>query len=307
MQERRRHRRETRGAERDEGDFRPDEAVEAVRGVDRAEQRDRTRRRDDGRDVRPTRRDGRCAAKPTPQRFAASDQRGRDRKGGQHPQARPEHALLDRVAHEQDRAEGERDAADPNDPARAEAFLEGRPRLRLCRRDRLRPHGRHGGRFRRRFLGRSRRSGIGDGHGRQLSGRLRRGLGRGRRRRSPGPDRELREPSLELSDALLQQRDPAALAQDQNERERPGQHRNHGRDDDGYEQVVEHGLVSKRQTRELRVFARKGLCARALGKAKEPDWKAGLVFAIMPVGTDAARITFEAASARSAGCARSRR
>ena len=41
-----------------------------------------------------------------------------------HAQARPEQALFDRVAHQQDAAERQRDAADPDHPLRAEAFLQ---------------------------------------------------------------------------------------------------------------------------------------------------------------------------------------
>ena len=44
--------------------------------------------------------------------------------------AGPDQAFLDRVAHQEDAAERERNAADPDDPAGAEAFLKTDPRRR---------------------------------------------------------------------------------------------------------------------------------------------------------------------------------
>jgi hypothetical protein len=49
-----------------------------------------------------------------------------DGEGGTHQQthAGAEHAHLDRIAHEKQAADGERDAADPHRPARSDRFLE---------------------------------------------------------------------------------------------------------------------------------------------------------------------------------------
>ena len=73
------------------------------------------------------------AAFLTAQPFAAANQRDGEQSAEGDPHARSDQPLLDRIAHEKEAAERERDAADPHDPARAELLFE--VRLRKGRQD----------------------------------------------------------------------------------------------------------------------------------------------------------------------------
>ena len=97
-----------------------------------------------------------------PRPFAGRDQEGGEQAAEDHPHLRADQPGLDRILHQEDAAEREREPADPDHPARAEALLEAFRRLG-------------------RFDGRSRRRAEG-------LGRLIDALGRGR----PGEDLERR-------------------------------------------------------------------------------------------------------------------
>ena len=56
--------------------------------------------------------------------FAAGDQRGREQRAEEQPDLGPEQAGFDRIAHQEDAAERQRNAADPDHPLGAEALLE---------------------------------------------------------------------------------------------------------------------------------------------------------------------------------------
>jgi hypothetical protein len=124
-----------------------------------------------------------------PRPFADRDQGGREQRPERNAHAWTDQPLLDRVAHQKDAAERERDAANPNHPAGAEPFLKTD---RLRRRRRRSADGRHGRRRRqwRRQLssGRFRRCarrnfcGFGCWRGRRFSLRRRRGRRRRRKR-----------------------------------------------------------------------------------------------------------------------------
>src|SRR5262245_65475044 len=77
--------------------------------------------------------------------FAGADQSERYDASENHPLRRAEPALLDRIADEEEAAEGEGDATGPDRPLRAEALLETRFRFdgRRRRRGRLRDGFRH--------------------------------------------------------------------------------------------------------------------------------------------------------------------
>ena len=59
-----------------------------------------------------------------PRPFADRDQGGREQRPERNAHAWTDQPLLDRVAHQKDAAERERDAANPNHPAGAEPFLK---------------------------------------------------------------------------------------------------------------------------------------------------------------------------------------
>ena len=74
-----------------------------------------------------------AAVLAAPRPFAGRDQRDRQQRAERHPHAGPDQALLDRIAHQEEAAEREREAADPDHPLGAEALLEahrGRRRRR---------------------------------------------------------------------------------------------------------------------------------------------------------------------------------
>ena len=116
------------GAEQDEGRGRADELVQRMRGVDGAERADGARGGQDARDVRGGNgADGRGAL-GSPEPFAGRHQSEREQRTESNAHARAEHALLDGIAHQQHAAERQREAADPDGPARAEPLFQ-----RCCR------------------------------------------------------------------------------------------------------------------------------------------------------------------------------
>jgi hypothetical protein len=56
--------------------------------------------------------------------FARGEKHGREQRPEEDAHRRPDQALFDRVLDEEDAAEHQRHAADPDHPARAEALLE---------------------------------------------------------------------------------------------------------------------------------------------------------------------------------------
>ena len=112
-----------------EGEGRPDHAVKRIGAIGGREQADRTGRREDAGDIGSGNRrkggDARRAAQP----FAAGEQRDREGGGERDAHARSDQSGIDRIADEEDRAECQRQAADPDGPARAEALLEAFARL----------------------------------------------------------------------------------------------------------------------------------------------------------------------------------
>ena len=124
VQGRGQHRRDGDRAEEHERARRPDHAVE---GVGRVYRRERGRGPGSGqhpgyvgRGDRGERRGGLAPAHP----FAGRNERKREEGAGGDARARAEQPLLDRIAHEEQAAEAERDAADPHGPPCAEPLLE---------------------------------------------------------------------------------------------------------------------------------------------------------------------------------------
>ena len=81
---------------------------------------------------------GAAVAVVPPRPFAGRDHRDRQERAERHPHAGTDQALLDRQPHQEEAAQRQRDAADPDHPLGAEAFLEAllgrRRRARRCRR-----------------------------------------------------------------------------------------------------------------------------------------------------------------------------
>lgn len=124
------HARESRRRQRDERGGGADESIERMRSVNRSEGRNRARRREDCRNVGARvagrwRLAGRTVA--AAHEFAGGDQAGRERKPQRDPHRRSEEALLDGIAHKQQRAERQRDAADDDRPAGADGLFEAAP------------------------------------------------------------------------------------------------------------------------------------------------------------------------------------
>jgi hypothetical protein len=210
VQQRGRERRERHDAEQHEGAAGHEEAVERVGGVDGGEGNRRTSRREDarhvrGRDVRERKREF-APARP----FAGRDQEGGEQAAEEHAHLWADQSGFDRILHQEDAAEREREPGDPDHPARAEALLETFRRLG-------------------RFDGRNRwcAEGLGrliDARGRRGGGKnLERGGGRrlwrglGRRRLGHGRVRTRRGPPVEQRHMVLEQGNAPAHAQDQDD------------------------------------------------------------------------------------------
>ena len=124
VQQRRAERRQRHRAEQHEGKGRIEEAVKPVGRIDRGIGDGGAGGGQDARDVgggqRGEARELLLPARP----FAADNQRGREQRAEEQPQARADQAGLDGILDEEDAAERERHAADPDRPAGAEFFLE---------------------------------------------------------------------------------------------------------------------------------------------------------------------------------------
>ena len=159
VQQRRGERREGNDAKQHERRPWSDEVVESVGGKDGRIGDRGARGRQDARDVccGAAADGGRLAAPlPAPQPLARGDEQRREKRTERDPYAGADPALLNRIAHQENAAQRERDAADPYDPTGAEALLEAwgsdsrRPRGRGWRgvRSDARRHGRRRDRFR---------------------------------------------------------------------------------------------------------------------------------------------------------------
>ncbi len=162
--------RESGGAERDEGGARADEAVKRISGVDRAEAGGGA---GGGQHRRGRRRLARASFAPA-QELARAGQSRRQRQPEQDAGGGAEQALFEGVAHQQQAAERQREAADIDHPARSDGFFQRGAAARGRRRGR--------GLFGRRRLCERllRRRGLRDGFGFGRVGRrrMRRGAGR---------------------------------------------------------------------------------------------------------------------------------
>lgn len=135
------------GAEQGEGECRADEPVDAMGGVDSPEQDEGAGPGQDRRDIGAGRTLHRHPEAGAADEFGTADQHQPER--GRHGEAHAgaENAGLDGVADQEQATERQRDAADPDRPARAERRfdigLPGCPgrRRRLCRDNRLRRFG----------------------------------------------------------------------------------------------------------------------------------------------------------------------
>ena len=136
MQQRRGERAERHQPEQDEGGGGREKIVQRVGGIDGREGDRGAGGGEDRRDIGDRqRRDGRdalLAARP----FAGRQQRQRERAAEQGAHAGPEQPGLDRVADHEEAAERQRQAADPDHPAGADALLEAGRGLRKRRRHR---------------------------------------------------------------------------------------------------------------------------------------------------------------------------
>jgi hypothetical protein len=122
VQDRGQDRRERDGPEGDEGHGRANETIEPVRGVDRAERGDRPRRRQYGGRLR----------QGAARLFAPAQELPGHREGNAEGEAeratrrRPEIALFDGIAHQQQAAQRQGDAADQDRSNAPQDFLPGR-------------------------------------------------------------------------------------------------------------------------------------------------------------------------------------
>ena len=136
MQQRRGERAERDHPEQDERGRGREKVVERVGGIDGREGDRRAGGGEDRRDIGDRQRrdggDALLAARP----FAGGEQRQREQAAEQGAHAGAEQTGLDRIAHHEEAAERQRQAADPDHPAGAEAFLEAglgwRQRRRLA-------------------------------------------------------------------------------------------------------------------------------------------------------------------------------
>ena len=133
-----RHRQDRHRPEQHEGGPGTDEAVQGMRRVGRGEGGRGAGGGQHARDVGGREAGEGEAELPPAQPLAGPDQPGGEDGACGDPGARPEQALLDGVAHQEQPAERQRHSADPHRPARPEPFLEaGRGGSgSRCRRDR---------------------------------------------------------------------------------------------------------------------------------------------------------------------------
>ena len=116
------------------------ETVEREGRIDGRIGRDRAGRGENAGDVLAWNGDDTGSDLVPPRPLAGRDQERRENRGEKYPDAGTEQSHLDGVANEENAAERERKAADPDDPLRAEPFLQRRRRgcgHGRCRRGRL--------------------------------------------------------------------------------------------------------------------------------------------------------------------------
>ena len=124
MQQRGCERGERHDAEQDEGDAGIEEIIERVGHID---VRVRDYGADGGENARDVRaRQPRYSGEPlgAPRPFAGDDECDRQQRAQRDAHAGAEQPRLDRVAHQEDAAERQRDGADPDRPLGAEPFLQ---------------------------------------------------------------------------------------------------------------------------------------------------------------------------------------
>jgi len=129
VQQRRRERAECDKPQQDERGCGREEIIERISRIDGGERDRRAGRGQDRRDVGDRQRLDVGDALRAPRPFAGSEQREREQAAQRGADARPEQSRLDRIAHQEEAAERQRQAADPHHPARADAFLETGLRL----------------------------------------------------------------------------------------------------------------------------------------------------------------------------------
>ena len=120
-------------AEQNERRRRDEEIIQRVGGVDGGERHRGAGGGEDGRDVGDRQRLDRSQAFLAPGPFAGGKQRQREQAAEQHAHARSEQALFDRIADQEETAQRQRQAADPDHPAGADTFLEAGTGLRRRR------------------------------------------------------------------------------------------------------------------------------------------------------------------------------
>ncbi len=172
VQQRGRQRAERHQAQQDERGRRHQEAVERVRGVDGRERHGGAGGGQDRRNVGDRQRIDRRGVFLAAQPFAGEKQRQRERAAEHDAHAGSDQARLDRIAHHEEAAERQREPADPDHPAGADALFEARGGDRLRQRRRRGSAGVGGGRNER---------GIRDRRGRGNTGWFSRDFGRGGR------------------------------------------------------------------------------------------------------------------------------
>jgi len=130
VQRRRGHGGEADHCQQQEGHGRADHAVKRVGAIGGREEANRPGRGEDAGDIGGGNRrkggDARRAAQP----FAGREQRDREGSGEGNAHAGSDQPGIDRIADEEDGAERQRKAADPDGPARAETLFEAFARLR---------------------------------------------------------------------------------------------------------------------------------------------------------------------------------
>ncbi len=127
-------RRHADGAEQREGKRRADEAINAMGGIDGAEQDEGTGRRQDRRNIGAGNALHRHLEPGAANELAAGDQHQPEHRCHGEPHAGAENASLDGVADQEQATQRQRDAADPDRPARAERRLDIRLAGRFGRR-----------------------------------------------------------------------------------------------------------------------------------------------------------------------------
>lgn len=114
------------------------ETIERIGRIDRRIGHGRTGRCENGRNIRSRQARLRQNLFAAPLPLAGSDQQERQQRAKRDTRAWADEALFDRVAHQKDAAERERNATDPHHPACSEALLKADVPCRLRHRPRYR-------------------------------------------------------------------------------------------------------------------------------------------------------------------------